>query len=229
MAKAYFLSNTDAGRRGWISNFANKLGIHGATVGVATTEISASLADSLAYAYVCDVRELITQYTQRWTAYKNALANGGSAAGAIPAALVLPTPPAAVPGDIFGRNTNLALRIKHHPGYNESIGEDLGIIGAEVAAPDPATFKPVLTISLQAGHPLVAWPRQGTAALEIKVDRDGKGFVPLAIDTVPDYLDTAPVPTASAGAVWRYKAIYRLDDEQVGQWSDVASIAVGVD
>jgi hypothetical protein len=43
---------------------------------------------------------------------------------------------------------------------------------------------------------------------------------------VPDYLDTFALPAAGASAVWRYKAIYRLNDEQVGQWSDVATIGV---
>ena len=58
------------------------------------------------------------------------------------------------------------------------------------------------------------------------VDRgDGKGFGFLAVDTVPDYVDTAPIPPAAA--TWKYKAIYRLHDEQVGQWSAVVSLAVG--
>jgi hypothetical protein len=51
-------------------------------------------------------------------------------------------------------------------------------------------------------------------------------FAYLAIDTVPDYLDSIPLPAPGAGDVWRYKAIYRLHDEQVGQWSDTASISV---
>ena len=38
------------------------------------------------------------------------------------------------------------------------------------------------------------------------------------------YLDTATLPAPGAGAVWRYKAIYRLHDEQVGQWSDSISV-----
>jgi hypothetical protein len=57
------------------------------------------------------------------------------------------------------------------------------------------------------------------------VDR-GSGFVFLAIDTVPDYLDTAALPAAGASAAWKYRAIYRLSDERVGQWSNVASISV---
>jgi len=62
--------------------------------------------------------------------------------------------------------------------------------------------------------------------VEIWADRgDGKGFAFLAVDTVPDYVDTAALPATAA--TWKYKAIYRLNDEQVGQWSAVASIAVG--
>ena len=33
--------------------------------------------------------------------------------------------------------------------------------------------------------------------------------------------------SAATGAVWKYKAIYRLRDAQVGQWSGVVSVAVG--
>lgn len=55
-------------------------------------------------------------------------------------------------------------------------------------------------------------------ALEIHVDR-GPGFAFLT-------LDTAPLPAPGASAVWKYKALYRLRDEQVGQWSDIASVSV---
>jgi hypothetical protein len=61
---------------------------------------------------------------------------------------------------------------------------------------------------------------------EIQVDRGTGVFAYLATDTMPDYLDTAALPAAVASAVWKYKAIYRFNDEQVGQWSDVASISV---
>ncbi len=49
-----------------------------------------------------------------------------------------------------------------------------------------------------------------------------------------DYLDTARglprklsgLPAPGASAVWKYKAIHRLEDEQVGQWSNEARISV---
>jgi len=41
-----------------------------------------------------------------------------------------------------------------------------------------------------------------------------------------DSWDTAALPAAGTSAIWKYKAIYRFNDEQVGQWSDVANTSV---
>lgn len=56
---------------------------------------------------------------------------------------------------------------------------------------------------------------------------DGNQFVFLIINTEPSTTDPSPLPAPGTSAAWRYKAINRLHDEQVGQWSDVVSIAVG--
>ena len=79
---------------------------------------------------------------------------------------------------------------------------------------------------MQAGHPVIKWPKGDAEAIEIWADRgDDKGFILATTTTAPGFTDTAAKP--STGAVWKYKAIYRLRDAQVGQWSDVVSIAVG--
>ena len=75
---------------------------------------------------------------------------------------------------------------------------------------------------------LVRWGWQGKSAFldlcEIEVDRgDGQGFKLLAYDTTPNYLDTLQPTTA---AKWTYRAIYRVGDARVGQWSAPVSIAV---
>lgn len=227
MARASFLPRSKDARRRWLNNYAAKLPSVATTVGILTTEVTSIQADSTFYNYVCDICDLMAQEASRWNGLKTALCSGGNL-GPTPVAPTLPAAPTAVAPDIFGRVSDQVIRIKHHPGYAESIGRQLDIIGSEISGPDLTTLKPVLTIALQAGHPTIGWARQDMDALEIQVDRDGKGFVPLAIDTVPDYLDTAPLPTASAGAVWKYKAIYRMEDGQVGQWSDIVSIAVGL-
>jgi hypothetical protein len=52
-------------------------------------------------------------------------------------------------------------------------------------------------------------------------------FIQLAINTEPNTTDNWPLPPLGTSAMWRYKAIYLLHDEQVGQWSDVISVSVG--
>ena len=61
---------------------------------------------------------------------------------------------------------------------------------------------------------------------ELQVDRgDGKGFVALAFDTTPGYVDTQSFPAAPVK--WTYQAIYRVGDSRVGQWSKPVSVTVG--
>jgi hypothetical protein len=76
----------------------------------------------------------------------------------------------------------------------------------------------------------VLWQWQGLSdwldQIEIHVDRgDGKGYRLLAQDTTPGYVDTAPLPPTAT--TWKYRAIYRLDDAPIGQWSKEARINVG--
>jgi hypothetical protein len=175
--------------------------------------------------YICDAKNQHAQTTENWTTYKNQARNGDGILGAMPTTPALGAPPPMVPANIFGRASALAARIKKHPNYTDAMGQDLGIIGAEQTM-DLAAMKPILKITLQAGRPNVGWKKQGMDGLEISVDRGTGTFAFLAFDTMPDYLDTAPLPAAGTSAVWRYKAIYRLHDEEVGQWSDIATISV---
>ena len=59
---------------------------------------------------------------------------------------------------------------------------------------------------------------------ELQVDR-GQGWQLLAMDTTPNYTDTAPFPATPTK--WKYRAIYRVGDAQVGVWSGVVEIVVG--
>jgi hypothetical protein len=226
MARAAVIPKNDDGRRDWLNNFALKLVVYAASLGVTPAELAAVQAAALFWAWVLDAKNAFDQFDMNWTAYKNLARDGGAPLGAVPAVPALPAAPPAVDAGIFVWVAQLVARIKKHPGCTDAIAQDLGIIGA-MQTFDPGSMKPVLDLELQAGHPNVGWTKQGMDGIEIWVDRgDGKGFCFLAIDTIPDYLDTAPLPAAGTSAVWKYKAIYRLNDEQVGQWSDIASISV---
>jgi hypothetical protein len=121
-------------------------------------------------------------------------------------------------------------RIKAANGYTVPMGQALGIEGAVQTGPDMALIQAILTLTLQGNAVLVGWGWQGFSAfldmLEIQVDRgDGKGFVFLTYDTTPNYTDTFPLPATPTK--WKYRAIYRVGDAQVGVWSNEVSIVVG--
>jgi hypothetical protein len=90
---------------------------------------------------------------------------------------------------------------------------------------DLSSLRPVLSYTFNNGQPDLDWAKAGMDAVEIEADR-GAGFALLTFDTQPGYLDTAPLPAAGTTALWRYRAIYRLKDERVGQWSEVLEVAV---
>ena len=71
-----------------------------------------------------------------------------------------------------------------------------------------------MPLTLSGNKVEIGWTWQGYSKFldqsEIQVDRaDGKGWQVLTFDTTPDYTGT---PTH-----WKYRAIYRVDDQQLGQ------------
>jgi len=87
-----------------------------------------------------------------------------------------------------------------------------------------------ITAEISGTRVAVGWGWGGNGAYldicEIEVDRgDNKGFVLLTFDTTPNYTDTTPF--ASIPTKWTYRAIYRVGDSRVGQWSKPVSVTVG--
>lgn len=142
-----------------------------------------------------------------------------------PAPLAWTPPATAVIGNARSWVSRFVTRIKSQPSCTPAIRADLALDGAPILPVDPQTWKPILTCSFTAGHPVLDWLRQGKARLEIHVDR-GQGWSLLDIDDLPDYMDSHALPGPGSAALWKYKAIYRLGGVQTGHWSDVCEVSV---
>ena len=223
-----YLPSGEQERALWLTNFAKKLDSYVTVLGLTSASAAAVVADAAYYSWTIQVLLLYRDYAQAWTAFKNDL-SAGTQLGAAPPVPNIPVAPTAVAPNILGRLGKLVATIKNAPGYTDAIGQDLGIVGPE-ASKSPAALedlKPVLVLALIAKGLNIGWTKQGNRRLNLwlEVDRgDGAGWVFLALDTEPDYIDTRPV---AAPAVWQYRAQYRLGDEPVGHWSDVARQVVG--
>jgi hypothetical protein len=229
MPKSNYISQNDALFAGQMQTFKTNIGGYATLLGVSPAQMAAQAADADYFAYVVAGQETMQNEAQQWTAWRDLIRGGGTApASGAPVAPVLPASVPAVAPGVEVRFRALVKQLKANANYNVGIGEALGIEGAVQSGPDLTTIQPQFEVSLVGGQVLVGWGWQGQGhfldSCELQVDR-GQGFGLLAQDTTPGYTDTQPLPAAPTK--WTYRAIYRVGDNRVGQWSNPVSIMVG--
>jgi len=224
MAKDNYLPRADAALAIWLNTFAAKISettTPGSTLGedlnLTSAEVNQTVADAAMYNFCIQNQDQFKNEKEARTNYKNKVRSGNQGVPMAEYPTSTPvSPPSPVPEGVFKRIPALVARIKAAPTYTTVIGEDLGIIGDEQVF-DPNTLKPVLELLVVAMGVLVKWQKSFAEGLLIYVDR-GSGYNLLAMDTEPDYLDTFAMPAEAA--TWKYKAVYEIDDETVGLFSD---------
>ena len=232
MAQKRWLPQAELDIAELLTKFGIKIVVHGGTVGLAPAEITELQALCACGVASIGLQNDVTKYAQGVTKFKNAVLWATDPVTAYPADFTKPAVMAAISkAGVIPLLCLQVRRIKAHVGYTKQIGEELGIEGAETPMASPAdlsAMKPVLVMTLASGgHPNVGWKKKGMQGVKIQVDRgDRHGFVFLAIDSEPDYLDTASLPASGVTAVWKYRATYIQHDEEVGQWCDPVSITV---
>lgn len=217
----------------WLVNFNLKIASHATALGLTPAQVTAILADCAWLIYVLqNWLTAVRNWAQSCTDAANLAQTGVGGVQVLPVFPVPAVPTGTVPVTLGALTRIFALvaLIKAGGKCTPDIATDLGITGSAVTPPDLNAIQPVLTAVVGGGHVAIGWGWQGNGAwldaCEIVVDRnDGKGFVPLVVDTTPDYHDTQTFPTAKA--IWTYKAIYRVGDGQAGQWSQPVSATVG--
>jgi len=217
----------------WVANYSNKLPALAAVLGLTAAQVNSAVADC---GWLIYVLQTWLPAGRAWAlattdAAAEAQNGDGSALMALPVftAPALPTGIVAVNTGALTRIFALVQSIKDGGQCSNTNATNLGIVGSAQTGPDLTTVQPVISVSTMGNVVNVKWGWGGNSAFldscEIQVDRaDGKGYVLLTIDTTPGYTDTQPFPAASVK--WTYKAIYRLDDSQVGLWSQPASVTV---
>lgn len=225
MSRNYYLPKDESGRAELLEHLARHLAAHLGTLDLTDADMAELQADAAAYRYTLATAAAAQAHARQWTAFKTEQYEGKGGALPFPASPAAPEPVTAVPAGIIPRLIRLVARIKAARNYSEDIGRELGIVGTTLST-DSDRAKPILQIGKQAGRPVIRWAKGQADNLEIHVDRgDSRGFALLTIaqtTRVPD-----PVPLPATPTTWKYKAIYRVKDEQIGNWSDMVSIAVG--
>lgn len=238
MKRQNYYPSTVAQQIIWLQNFANKLGGHAPGLGVSVAECAAAIAAARWLIYVLGSWLPAIRAWQKACTEASQQAQTGTpgAVMVLPVFTAPPLPgasggmPAVVPvtGGALNLIFDLIGEIKQSDTKTDAILTDLGVIGVQETGPDFATLQPVLKVKAVGSHTEVDWDWQGFGKFldmaELQVNR-GSGFGILAFNTTPGYHDTAPFPATPT--LWKYRAIYRVNDAQTGLWSAEASVIVG--
>ena len=226
MSNTDYIPTADADKATWLQNAAVKMPSYQAAFNLTEDDIIQLSKDNDMYAYTLNMLNIINQTQQNATAYKNLLKHqsGNQTLSALPAMPPLPPAPPAVPAGIFDRTRALMQRIKNSPAYTEAIGQDLNIIPA-ISTVDLNAISPVLKGTLDVGRPHLRWSKSEADAIDLYADHnDGTGFHLVGRFMRAEYLDVTPVPSGKVAEEFKYKAVFVIDDAQVGVMSQVFSI-----
>ncbi len=178
--------------------------------------------------YSLKAQDAANNYNNALYAFKRALRDGPNNANVVPPPLpAFPTlPTSTLYANIFGFVGPLITRIKKHKNYTEAIGKALNIIATQGSDVDISTLQPVLSIDFQGGHPVLHWKSNSTDSLELEADHGTGNFSLLTIQHITSFQDNTELPASGTAVIWKYRAIYRIRDLQVGHWSQVLEVGV---
>jgi hypothetical protein len=187
----------------WEDNFKKKLAIHGATVGLLPAEITGSddviVAHKASFVDVVTIKETARSKVAANSANKYAMRD-----------YIRP----------------LVQRIKNHPHYTDEIGKDLGIIGP-VSTVDYSKVKPTLKVTKGASGITIDFNKSEFDGVKIFSRRGSETeFSFIANDTNPPYHDTRTNLNSADAELREYYAVYILNDDPIGQESEIYKITV---
>jgi hypothetical protein len=224
------IPRTDNDLMVWYGNFAARFAAHATALGFSQADVDAVQADDAMLSYL--VGDLLPAYTsalQARSAYKNSIKDGplGSPAGSLPPAPTVAAAPANVLPGILPRVRQLVARIKVAPGYTETIGLDLGIVGTDSGganAPNLSAKPTVKAHAIATSQVQIEFSKGKFDGVLIESRRTGEtGWTSLGTDNFSPFIDDRPLLAADKPEVREYRLRYILRDEPVGDWSDIIS------
>ena len=239
MKRTYYYPIALAQRPEWHTNFAAKLALYGPTLGLTTAQVNNGVADNLYLAHgLGDWISAVREFGPAATGALRVLESGtGGDAFTFTAftAPTLPTLPAGVtevlPGALT-RTFGLVQAIKGLPGYTESMGLDMGIVGSELAPPPPGTVAaPELSPTLIPGdanqYVRLKFIKRGHEYVVIQSRRGAGAWEELTQSNKSPYIDDRDLLLVGTAEVREYRARFWDNGTPSSDWCSIVKVTVG--
>lgn len=200
MGKSYY-PKSDAAQSAWAGNYKVQIAIVADALGLTPEQVTKQTA-------ICDkIVDSINNTTTKRANLRAAIGNRND---------INATDGGALRADISN--------IKTLPGYNVGIGNALGIISPTTSA-DYAGFKPVLTIDTFGGKVQIRFKKMETDGINIyRKKGDAADWKFVARSNKSPYYQAYTLEAAGMPELWQYRAFGAVDDNEVGQPSDIVQI-----
>lgn len=203
MSKDY-LPSSDSSTAAWLLNFKTKIGTLGASLGLLPADVTAIQAQCTSW-----ITSINAVETKR---------------GELAAALQARDAAEQASGtDVRER----VRRMKTNAGYTDAIGEELKIIASGVAL-NRGEFKATISAERFAGFVRIKFVKKNTEGINLYHRKKGDSVWKfLARDTKSPYDDHIELAVAGQPEHWEYRAFAVVDDEEIGQASDIVEVVYG--
>lgn len=230
MSEHYFFPQKEEEQAKWLAHFARVLPTVAVKYGFSVMELSEVNRMAHLFGVLVRSRKKVYEYERALSQYRNVLLRGLQPGQQRPPVPELPQLEvlAALPSwHINQQLRQFALKITSHCAYSVIDGLRLGITTLEeTSVAWQATFQPRLQVKKdRRGRPLICWGQEDIMGVELQVDR-GLGWTFLACDTPEPYTDSYELPPVEEKALWSYRAIYKLGQQEIGRWSNEVCIRV---
>lgn len=214
----------------WLANYAVKLPLHGATLGVAPADVTASVNDAKYANYVLGTwLSAVRSFSPSTTdAVDDVLTGSGTDPMVLPT-FTAPALPAGVSAALPGTLTRLfalIAKLKLSAGYTEAIGTDLGVVGSETT--EKALPKFLTELMQGAGCQCVklTFYKYTHMGVHIEGRRGAGAWEFLGVDTESPYMDERPLLVAGVPEVREYRMRFWDKGTANGDWTDVGRVTV---
>lgn len=241
MPKQSYMPKTVEGIGAMLLSFDTNINANGGALatkyGIVAAELTRVTQARLVWAWFQDMLTAARDWAQSLTQTRDTMTSAPqSAAMALPGGPILPavptltgpppTPALLEPG-FFTFFSSLVARIKGNENYDPADGILLGIEGAAIPAPDPATDIPVLSGDIfTSGHPELTCVKGQFQGYDVWLTRPTQAKKLIGFSTARRFNVTEPLPAPGVAEIWIFEVQYRYQNQPFGQVSQPLNLTV---
>jgi len=221
MARKYWWSRALADQLLLVQNFNAKIGLYQAALGWTTPQVAAAESVCGFFIAALNYADQARATMQAVTGWREEVFYGEPKGALAPTAPPFTEPPSLTfTRGVVTQFLQLREQIVANPGYTESMGEDLGIVGAEIGPEPEVDVMPNLKTAAGSSYSVnLSGSMQGFDAMRVEYAREGEPFAPVAFFTnMPNSFTVTP-QTPGDPEKGRIRAVFIKKSVEYGNWS----------